>query len=474
MSRMTYSIERFLGLNQSVGENFLNPGFSPDAKNMCTDDGTLKVARGYVKAISRPVPGTDKIRRLFVFRRAEEDTYIVVADEHIYANAGSSWISIHTFPKPLTDFSFDMTEATIAGKDYIIIGTGEGQLIKFDGMSISKFGSADMQSDKPVRYLAMYMNRLFTAGDKDHPNRLYWSQLPGDDRSIENWGPYDASPNVEGGHVEVGPLESDRITALVPLSSQLLIFKKNSVYRLYGDRPSNFAVEEVESDFCGCAHTAIVHNADAAYFMTGAGLHVFDGVSVYKTANADCIKNIIAESDMSSSRGAKTRDKLYFTFTKAGEDSRVGTGLIEYDINRGVYMLRDGFRVVDTLVRNNTLHLINDNRYIYCFDEGTSYDGEPIEAYWRTPRTDLGKKSVIKHLNELYVRGGEGEQLTIETETDGQKREEHARLNGSHVSEIKLLGEGRSFCITFKNTAGGGLCLDGGVEVNIHIRERSA
>lgn len=471
MSRMSYSIDRFFGINQSTGENFLNPGFSPDAKNMNTDDGCLTVARGYVKALSQPVPGSDTIRRVFLFRHSEGESYIVITGEHIYTNAGPAWLSVYDFPTPLKENSFDAVEASIAGEDCIIIGTGESGLLKFNGHSVKTFGSQDMLSDRPVRYLAMYMNRLFSAGDPEFPNRLYWSQLPGDDRSIENWGPYEASPNVEGGHVEVGALASDRITALVALSSQLLIFKKNSIYRLYGDRPSNFTIEEVESLTEPCAHTAIVRNADTAYYMTQTGLHVFDGVSAYKSNDADCVKNILAEHDLSSCRAVRTRDKLYFTI--APKDGSVGTGIIEYDLRRGVYMLRDGFRVTDVFVQNNRLHLINESRFIYRFDEGTTYDGEPIEAHWRTPRTDMGKKAVIKHLSELYVRGGEGEVLIVDAEADGMLREERARLKGDSVSEIKLLGEGRSVSLMFRNLAGGSFRLEGGAELSLHLRERS-
>ena len=40
-------------------------------------------------------------------------------------------------------------------------------------------------------------------------HRLYWSQLPGGERSIEDWGSVEASVNVEGGHSEIGDSASD-------------------------------------------------------------------------------------------------------------------------------------------------------------------------------------------------------------------------------------------------------------------------
>mgnify|MGYP000027835105 CR=1 FL=1 len=41
MSIQTYSVDRFIGLNQSGDENLMSPACTPDAANMCTDGGEL-------------------------------------------------------------------------------------------------------------------------------------------------------------------------------------------------------------------------------------------------------------------------------------------------------------------------------------------------------------------------------------------------------------------------------------------------
>ena len=147
----------------------------------------------------------------------------------------------------------------------MIIATGERQLIKFDGDEAKPFGSAEGVSDKKAGYLAMYRSRLFAAGDPENPNRLYWSQLPGGERSIENWGSVEASPNVEGGHTEVGSMKSDPIVGLSALSNQLIIFKRDSIYRLLGDKPGNFIVEEVEGRTETAVYSAIVKRAGSQF-----------------------------------------------------------------------------------------------------------------------------------------------------------------------------------------------------------------
>jgi hypothetical protein len=48
-----------------------------------------------------------------------------------------------------------------------------------------------------------------------------------------------------------------------------------------------------------------------------------------------------------------------------------------------------------------TLYLLDQNGYVCRFGEGDSYGGRRIEAYWKTPMTDLDAKAVNKRLEEL-------------------------------------------------------------------------
>ena len=64
-------------------------------------------------------------------------------------------------------------------------------------------------SDEHVAYAELYANRLFAAGDPDAPYRLYWSSVPGDGRTVEDWLSVDGSYDASGGYVEVGDGSAD-------------------------------------------------------------------------------------------------------------------------------------------------------------------------------------------------------------------------------------------------------------------------
>ncbi len=136
-------------------------------------------------------------------------------------------------------------------------------------------------SDQPVKLMCMFFSRLFAAGDPNYPNRLYWSCLPGDGRTIEDWTADDASADTGGGYVQVG--DSGLISALFVYESQLLIWKGNELWRLYGATPSQYTLERV---FRGTRpepymdsemqyRIADVHGVP--YFLLDDGLFMYNG-----------------------------------------------------------------------------------------------------------------------------------------------------------------------------------------------------
>lgn len=468
-----FRIDEFAGIDQARDENALPFSMSLDACNMDTQSGALAVAKGYVRHIPEPIPGSGEIHALAVFAKSGGDLFVAAANDSLYAWDGAVWRSVYTYSGGLTHHAFDFEQAQINAINYLIIGCAERQLVKFDGTTASLFGSAEGVSDIPALYLSMYRSRLFSAGNPEHPNRLYWSQLPGDGRSIENWGPVEASPNVEDGHAEVGSSSSDPIVGLAALSNQLVIFKQHSIYRLLGDRPGNFTIEQVDSSAERTAYTAVVKCGDALYFMSAGGLACFNGVTAEPLRDARRICGLLNTGDVSASRGALCRDKLYFSMTD-GE----GDALIEYDLVRASYMLRRGFSVCALCARAGALYLVDGNRRVCRFNEGDTYDGAPINAWWCTPETDLREKSSVKGMRALYLRGKSDarQSATLVDVTTGAVTETHRLLlpeRSSEVLEVPLKNEGRTFAVTFRNEAGGHFALTSGAEIEFELKRRT-
>lgn len=468
MSIQTYSAERFIGLNQAGDENLLSPIYTPDAANMCTDRGELRVAYGFTRLFKAAVPGTLRIDFFALYRTDGAEIPVVIAGGVVYAHINNTWTPVYTYQNVRSKPVYDCAQVRINTTDYLVIADGQHSMIKFDGASVTRFGSAEDASNIPAAYLTTYRGRLFAAGDPAHPDRLYYSVLPGSGRTVEQWGPVEASPAVEGGHVEIGTLGGDPIVAVRALSNQLLIFKKNSLYRLIGDRPSNYTIEHIDTEIPQTNHAAVAAYGDMLYFGTQHGLYYYNGVTARPCADMRCIQSYMATAEVSGCRVKIVRDKLYFTFRRGAADE-----MIEYDLLDRRYMRRNGFELIDMAASGNRLLFINSKRVVYLFNNGFDYDGEPIKAFWYTPLTDLGSKAAVKSLRRLYLRGTGGRlKLTVEIDGNpytciGQLSDDRAK-----VTEIPLKNAGRCFRLRISNDAGSSFTLRGGFELEIGIGKR--
>lgn len=477
MANYTYRIEQFVGLDQSRDESIIAPGYSPDAMNMDASDGSLAVTKGFSKRISEPIPtvGRSRVNKLLYFRSAEAEIPMAITGGYIYNYDADEeeWTRAYSYTLVMEEGrNYSVLMTRIGTTDVMLIADGANRILKFDGTSFELFGSSEGCSDVEVSYIAMFRNRLFAAGNYEYPNRLYYSKLPGGGRTIEDWGPDEDSTAVEGGHVEIGTTSGDPITALAAMSNQLLIFKKSSIYRLIGDRPGNFTVELIASDTTpvSCTATAVVK--DVIYYVTKGGLHCFNGVSAAVMPDASRIKRIMDGADTSDTRLAVVGDRLYFTVRKDGVPR-----LIEYSLTERRYMQYGGFDAHDVISLDGRLVMAVGTRYVETWGEGESFDGEPIDAYWCTPLTDLGVKSAIKTMGEMYLRGEavNGGRTQIEATVGGvtERRSIILPKSLSEVAELPLKNEGRTFKIRISNRAGSRFRIVGGLEMDIGIRKRT-
>ncbi|HWS31051.1 MAG TPA: hypothetical protein VN512_13175 [Clostridia bacterium] len=570
MSTKMYTISEFKGIDQSKSENLLNPSYSPDACNMDTEYGDLKIAKGYEKFIE----DTFQVKmaywpptKLYVWRRKEKTHIIVTLYRDIeeestgrlewgaYDTSADTWVQIGGINIPLgSKPKCNFLEAEINGKDYLIIGSGAYAMAKWGGGapgeegSISAFGSLagwwtiaavasyadkvitlnheitqhqanrlvlagvrvknttthyDVESvdvaaktitlktipgtapasgdsiafsggasQENTHLLAMHYGRLFAAGNiyDINPCRLYWSQVPGDYRSIEDWTADDASPDTGGGFVDVGS-QNDPIVGLCAMANQLLIFKRDSLYRLLGDRPSNFRIYKVNAEIEEMMPDSVIAYGDTPTWMTKAGMYYFDGQTARRMPNADYIKKFLSGIDLSNCKGAENRDKLYFTAREGV--GNVDNSVIVYDVLTRTYMIRRGFNVVDMFGAGGILYMINDAGFVYKMETGDTYDGQPIEAYWNTPISDLNGKMENKQNVRMYLRGSPESEapVLIEAYVGKYVTEKRVPLPCSEyeVYEVPLANEARVVSFKFSNEAGGYWELKGGVQVEFSV-----
>lgn len=270
-------------------------------------------------------------------------------------------------------------------------------------------------SNEKVAYTELYSNRLFAAGDHDAPYRLYWSAVPGDGRTIEDWLSVDGSYDASGGYVEVGDGSDDSIIGLTALSNQLIIWKRYSVWRLFGDRPSTYTLERVDNESDLMSNSGVIVKYDAPYLLMPNGIYTYNSVSVVPVDNGvKYLRRFFdGHPDVSNSRSAFWNNRLYMS-CKVDANSAYDDTIIMLDITRNSYMIRDGFQMCDIAAIGSDIYVLTPNRYVCQFEQGTSYDGTPIAAYWLTQPTDFGRKMNRHQAMALYSHiTGDGAKVTV-------------------------------------------------------------
>jgi hypothetical protein len=324
-------------------------------------------------------------------------------------------------------------------------------------------------SDASCNFIDMYKGRLFSAGDPSNTSRLYWSAVPGDGRTIEDWLAVSGSVDASGGYVEVGDSSGDAITGIIALASEILIFKRYSFYRLYGDSPSNFTVERVESFAEYMSNASAVVKYNKPFFITKSGLKFYDGTGVIPIDSGIRYINTFIQSinSVTQSKGIHADNVLYFS-CKVSSASTYDDALIVYDIARQAYTIRDGFQIADITQFDGTIYLINDARYVYEFNSGYTYDGAIINAYWETQHTDLQSKAFLKQINDILFRGGSGNifvdvHFGANVTTQEQNMLESERYN---VTRVRVETEQTSmFWVRLRNVRGSYFEVKGGMSI---------
>lgn len=270
-------------------------------------------------------------------------------------------------------------------------------------------------SNEKVAFTELYSNRLFAAGDPDAPYRLYWSAVPGDGRTIEDWLSVDGSYDASGGYVEVGDGSDDSIIGLTALSNQLIIWKRYSVWRLFGDRPSTYTLERVDNESDLMSNSGVIVKYDAPYLLMPNGIYTYNSVSVVPVDNGvKYLRRFFdAGPDVSNSRSAFWNNRLYMTCKVDAAHDYEDT-IIMLDITRNSYMIRDGFQIADLAAIGSDIYVLTPERYVCQFESGTSYDGTPIAAYWLTQPTDFGRKMNRHQAMALYSHiTGDSAKVTV-------------------------------------------------------------
>lgn len=200
-------------------------------------------------------------------------TLLAAAGDYVYHDAGCLGVW-----RPLYARKYDSTYFTTFRREALIIDTNRrsrSKLLLWSGKvteALEELGEAPN-----VAFATEHQTRIWAAGDRDNPLRVYYSG----DREPDVW--FAPAQNnisdrfdtqVKAGYIEVPSRDGDEVTAVFgDFYGQLLVWTRQGVFRVEGSGPTSYAVTSISQDV-GCeSEYAIAQVGNDVWFVSREGIH---------------------------------------------------------------------------------------------------------------------------------------------------------------------------------------------------------
>lgn len=327
-------------------------------------------------------------------------------------------------------------------------------------------------SNKAVSSLELYRDRLWSAGDQDHPSRLYWSCVAGEGRTIEDWVSDDYDADASGGHVDVGTADGDMIVALKAMADCLLIFKVNSIWRLYGNRPSNYTLERITDEVGAYDDSEIITRYGTPYWLTKNGIFYCDGTNaVSADSDVDYLHDLFWEVNGAARRSACCVPALRKLFFDVHSDV-IGRFILIRDLVTGAYLTFNGAEIIDIATASDEALFLTATGAVIARGEGTDRlteygSGDGLLAKWVSQRMDFGGLASKKQISALWFRATGGRmRVTVRTNIGSSAFEVVPEEMQTDVVRLPVnMSEARTLQIVIENVNGSRFRIGGGIYI---------
>ena len=400
----SFMIDSPKGIWQAAGDTNVSPKYAYRAENMRTERGLLATSHGTSRAfpaLGAPIETLERFHR----RTRPDDPEVFVAGAggaiYTYTFGTEGWVKCAEGFQS-NKWSCVTYEAAVEGEtvDILIMSNAK------DGM-IAVFGN-DLHAEKKtlnlgtdyadVKFavLTRHAERIWGTGAEGYPDSLFYSRA----YDPFDWTEMDDTPELGGGEIKQPTWDGDAFVSLIPFGGYLLAAKPGTVYEIRGTDPGSFTITEAYGTDGPVQARTICVDRTSMYFLTRTGIGAYDGSALQLLARDALYETMrLRQAADDTTATACMCDHVYYLAFRmkesGGEEIVENNAVIEYDTERGTFMLRTGLRVKDFFALDGVIYFTQaDNPYEvlrYNDPESGSYLGQPIRTLWETPWMDLGK-----------------------------------------------------------------------------------
>lgn len=453
-----FTIPNFLGgINRQIDDSLIKTNEAKDAQNCKTDKGILSNADGFIPYSNAKL--NESIDSLITFYKNNIGQLMVASGGKIYKLDNNSFAEISS---GFTSNVFDYINFKVEN-DMLILGNGVDNTKVYDGSSFRDLkhdgkASADSSTNKApkVSMIELHVERVWGAGDAENPDRVYFSTANVNGFDPDDWTiPIsEGEANQHGGFIDIPTFDGGKIIGLKVVFNDVLIFKTKSVFKIFGTYPGNYQNVQVYSSKGAIADKTIVTSNSGAYFLSTEGIYMYDGTNTKLVSSR--IQDIFENINKNVIGGAVAYFyKGKYILSLAEGNSAVNNLIVEYDTINNSFMVFRGIEVSSFVEFNDKLLFTNSTGQIFIYGEGSSFNGQPINAFWETGFSDLGAPNAKKSTEYIYFTGHGNGDIKVICKTEKAIKEKIITLTSSEeVYKVKLKNKGRLLSYRFENING--------------------
>ena len=375
-------------------------------------NGGYRRISGYANAYGT-VPGVDKVLGVNVAEDINDNVFACRAMGEDETSYFYKWDVATTDWLPITVDS-SVTSVGVKKVRFANFNWGSPKFAMVDGVNPAAIydGTTHTQIDSEFaptapRYVAVFKNHLFLAGDATEPSNLYFS------------APYaetNFNPASGSGVINVG----FKIVQIRQFRDALYIFGKNAIKKLEGSSIASFVLSEVTTNLGCVVPDSVIELGGDLMFLSPDGFRPVAGTSkigdvqlqslsskIQFTMNAILQELTTEEIDPETLTSVVIRKKSQFRFMTPNEGSfGILGGLRDFEGSVG-YEFSQLFGIPATCASSNyigadelVIHGDSEGK-VHRQESGTSFDGNDILSVYQTPYYYFQDPTVRKNFYSL-------------------------------------------------------------------------
>ena len=364
---------------------------------------------GFTKFDENQMSGSGGILGVAIF----QDKVVAARGANVATSSGSGWTNFVTNRTSAERYTFTVYNWT--GTEKIAMADGVNDAAIFDGSTYTALtgGAGSGSGTKPTAPEVVI----------EHKNHLFFAGMTNNRQLLQFSAPYsenDFSAASGAGQISIG----DEIVGLARFRETLVIFCKDSIFRLAGSSVSDFVLQPVTRNIGCLSRFSIQEIGGDLIYLAPDGLRTVAGTEKIGDTELGTISkqvqsrlNELSADQLSNVSShvirRKSQYRLYYPTTSGTEAISTGlmavlkrstdTGQIgwEYADLKGIKpkSATHGDISDDELV----LHGDFDGGYVYKQESGSTFDSTNIACIYRTIDYNMGDVGIRKNMQRVVI-----------------------------------------------------------------------